>query len=111
MLFCRQRKEPELARSEWKHRQRLIAKGITPRSKLLFHGPPGCGKEPDGTSTRARTRDSCVPVRFDAVIGAYLGQTAIHLRQLFHFAESTAAILLMDELDARQTTRQSVGCR
>jgi AAA+ superfamily predicted ATPase len=39
-------------------------------------------------------------VRFDAVIGAYLGQTAIHLRQLFHFAEITPCVLLLDELDA-----------
>ena len=39
-------------------------------------------------------------VRFDAVIGAFLGQTAIHLRQLFHFAETTPCVLLLDELDA-----------
>src|SRR5262249_17302873 len=39
-------------------------------------------------------------VRFDSVIGAYLGQTAIHLRQLFHFAETTPCVLLLDELDA-----------
>ncbi|MCH9033968.1 MAG: AAA family ATPase [Planctomycetes bacterium] len=39
-------------------------------------------------------------VRFDAVIGAYLGQTAVHLRQLFHFAETTPCVLLLDELDA-----------
>ena len=52
---------------------------------------------------RAIGRELGLPVfvvRFDAVIGAYLGQTAIHLRQLFHFAEVTPCILLLDELDA-----------
>jgi AAA+ superfamily predicted ATPase len=39
-------------------------------------------------------------IRFDAVIGAFLGQTAIHLRQIFHFAETTPCVLLLDELDA-----------
>ena len=94
------RKELNSLVLEWEHRQRLSAKGITPRSKLLFHGPPGCGKS---LTARALGHELGIPVylvRFDAVIGAYLGQTAIHLRQLFHFAESTAAILLMDELDA-----------
>src|SRR6185436_1866550 len=30
--------------SEWKHRDRLMKRKIPPRSKLLFFGPPGCGK-------------------------------------------------------------------
>jgi AAA+ superfamily predicted ATPase len=46
-------------------------------------------------------------VRFDAIIGAYLGQTAIHLRQLFHFAETTPCVLLLDELDALGKRRGS----
>lgn len=85
---------------EWEHRQRLIAKRITPRSKLLFHGPPGCGKSLTARALGHELRILVYLVRFDAVIGAYLGQTPIHLRQVFHFAESTAAILLMDELEA-----------
>jgi SpoVK/Ycf46/Vps4 family AAA+-type ATPase len=39
-------------------------------------------------------------VRFDAVIGAYLGQTAIHLRELFRFVSNTPCVLLFDEIDA-----------
>jgi AAA+ superfamily predicted ATPase len=39
-------------------------------------------------------------VRFDAVIGAYLGQTAIHLRELFRFASGAPCVLLFDEIDA-----------
>jgi SpoVK/Ycf46/Vps4 family AAA+-type ATPase len=39
-------------------------------------------------------------VRFDAVIGAYLGQTALHLRELFRFAEQTPCVLVFDEVDA-----------
>ena len=52
---------------------------------------------------RALAQELGIPiylVRFDAVIGAYLGQTAIHLRQLFHFAETTPCVLLLDELAA-----------
>jgi len=85
---------------EWKHRYRLLDRGIPLRSKLLFHGPPGCGKS---LTAKALATELGLPiylVRFDAMIGAFLGQTAIHLRQLFYFAETTPCILLFDELDA-----------
>jgi AAA+ superfamily predicted ATPase len=86
--------------AEWKRRDALHRRGLAPRSKLLFHGTPGCGKS---LTARALAYEFGIPiflVRFDAVIGAYLGQTAIHLRQLFHFAERTPCVLLLDELDA-----------
>jgi SpoVK/Ycf46/Vps4 family AAA+-type ATPase len=89
----------EVAR-EWTHRGVLSKRGIPHRSKLMFYGPPGCGKS---MTARAIGRELGLPVfvvRFDAVIGAYLGQTAIHLRQLFSFAEMTPCVLLLDELDA-----------
>jgi AAA+ superfamily predicted ATPase len=86
--------------TEWQNRETLQLRGLEPRSKLLFHGVPGCGKS---LTARAIAHELQMPiyvVRFDAIIGAYLGQTAIHLRQLFHFAEATPCILLLDELDA-----------
>ena len=85
---------------EWKERSLLSSKGIPPRTKLLFHGPPGCGKS---LTAQALARELDLPVymvRFDAVIGAFLGQTAMHLRQLFFFVETTPCVLLLDELDA-----------
>lgn len=86
--------------SEWKLRDFLARNGVEPRSKLLFHGPPGCGKS---LTAQALGKELGLPVyvvRFDAIIGAFLGQTAIHLRQLFQFAEQRPCVLLLDELDA-----------
>jgi hypothetical protein len=85
---------------EWQQRSVLDQRGIRRRTKLFFYGPPGCGKS---LTARALAKEMGLPlyvVRFDAVIGAYLGQTAIHLRQLFHFAETVPCVLLFDELDA-----------
>ena len=78
----------------------LRSKGISPRSKVLFVGPPGCGKS---LTAQAVANELGLPhyiVRFDAVIGAYLGQTAIHLRELFRYASTTPCVLLFDEIDA-----------
>lgn len=100
VLSAKVRTELEGLLVEWKNRDRLHRRNLAPRSKLLFYGPPGCGKS---LSARALAHELGIPiyvVRFDAVIGAYLGQTAIHLRQLFHFAETTPCVLLLDELDA-----------
>ena len=94
------RQELESLVLEWKHRARLREKGIARRSKLLFYGPPGCGKSLTASALAAELSIPLFLVRFDAVIGAYLGQTAIHLRQLFQFAETTPCVLLFDELDA-----------
>jgi SpoVK/Ycf46/Vps4 family AAA+-type ATPase len=86
--------------AEWQHSAQLRARGVAPRSKLLFHGPPGCGKSLTAQALGSALGLPVYIVRFDAVIGAFLGQTAMHLRQLFHFAEVNPCVLLLDELDA-----------
>lgn len=94
------RRELDSVIAEWSKRSRLQKRGLKPRSKLLFHGPPGCGKSLTARALSCELEMPIYLVRFDCVIGAYLGQTAIHLRQLFHFTETTPCILLLDELDA-----------
>lgn len=85
---------------EWKERAYLGRHGIEPRAKLLFYGPPGCGKSLTAQAMGAELGLPVFVVRFDAIIGAFLGQTAIHLRQLFDFAERRPCVLVLDELDA-----------
>ena len=85
---------------EWIHRTELEAARLSRCSRLLFHGPPGCGKS---VTAAAFARDLGLPihvVRLDAVVGSYLGQTAVHLRELFHFAATSSCVLLFDEVDA-----------
>lgn len=106
------RKELEGVLTEWKHREALEENALTRRRKLLFHGPPGCGKS---LTAAALGNDLCVPtyvVRVDAVVGAYLGQTALRIRELFRFAEETDCVLLLDEIDAlgkQRGSQQDIG--
>ncbi|HTS13141.1 MAG TPA: ATP-binding protein [Candidatus Limnocylindrales bacterium] len=85
---------------ETKHGAYLSSRGIRRRSKLLFVGPPGCGKSFTAQAIANELKLPHYIVRFDAVIGAYLGQTAIHLRELFRFASTNPSVLLFDEIDA-----------
>lgn len=86
--------------NELKHSDSLESRGFRTRRKLIFTGPPGCGKS---LTAQAIANELGLPhfvVRFDAIIGSYLGQTATHLRQLFRFAEASPSVLLFDEIDA-----------
>ena len=85
---------------EWRGRQLLEQKRLRRRNKLLFWGPPGCGKS---LTARAMGKELGLPgfvLRFDGIVGAYLGQTAQRLRELFEFAATNACVLLIDEIDA-----------
>ena len=93
---------------EFENQDYLRKRGIHRRSKLIFHGPPGCGKSMTARALANALRLPLFVVRFDSVIGAYLGQTAIHLRQLFHFAEINQCVLLFDEIDALGKRRGSL---
>ncbi len=92
---------------EFQYQSQIQSLGIRRRSKLIFHGPPGCGKSLAANALANELQLPLFIVRFDSVIGAYLGQTASHLRQLFQFAESTRCVLLFDEVDALGKQRGS----
>lgn len=101
------RRELQAILDEFKHSRSLQSQGFQIRKKLIFTGPPGCGKS---LTAQALANELGLPhfvVRFDAIIGSYLGQTATHLRHLFRFAENTASVLLFDEIDALGKRRGS----
>ncbi|WP_459943093.1 AAA family ATPase [Deferrisoma palaeochoriense] len=77
----------------------LRSHGLEPRHRVLFAGPPGNGK----TSLAEAIADAlCVPflvVRYEALIGSYLGETAQRVGQVFEYARSRQCVLFFDEFD------------
>lgn len=85
----------------------LSAYGVKPRNKLLFCGPPGCGKT---LSAQAIAGELDLPIlytRFDSIVSSYLGETASNLRKIFDFANQGSWILFFDEFDAIAKQRDS----
>ncbi len=85
---------------EWRKADALRAHGLSPANKVLFCGPPGCGKS---VAAEALAKELYLPlatVRFDAVVSSYLGETASNLRKVFDYARSRPMILFFDEFDA-----------
>src|SRR5512140_524290 len=79
--------------------------GLEPRRRVLLHGPPGCGKS---MTARALAHELALPaflVRYDALIGAWLGQTAQRVQDVFRFAREVPAVIVVDEVDALTRAR------
>lgn len=90
----------ERRRSEELRRHRLPVS-----TRLLFSGPPGCGKT---LCAEVLARELSLPLyaaRIDVIISSFLGETASNLRRLFDFAVRKPCILFLDEFDALARTR------
>jgi SpoVK/Ycf46/Vps4 family AAA+-type ATPase len=78
----------------------LRAHSVDPRHRVLLVGPPGNGKT---TLAEAIAEALAVPffvVRYDAMIGSYLGETAGRLKRIFDYVRTTPCVLFFDEFDA-----------
>lgn len=84
----------------------LRSHGLRPKSKLLFCGPPGCGKSLTAEVIAGELRLELVVIRFDAVVSSYLGETAANLRKVFEFIEKGRFVALFDEFDAIAKERE-----
>jgi SpoVK/Ycf46/Vps4 family AAA+-type ATPase len=89
------------------HKNELANYGLQPVSKVLFYGPPGCGKTLAANVLTGNLGWSMFYVRFDSVISSYLGETSANLRKVFDFATNGPSILFFDEFDAIGKSRDA----
>lgn len=99
-LSARARLTLEEVLKEYRNRALLIAHQVRPRNRIFFYGPPGCGKTLTARYIGRELGLSVFVVRFDALVGSYLGQTSFRIREIFRFVESQSCVLLIDEIDA-----------
>jgi SpoVK/Ycf46/Vps4 family AAA+-type ATPase len=78
----------------------LRAYGMQPAQKLLFCGPPGCGKTLAAEVIANALSMPLVLVRLDSVISSFLGETAANLRKVFDYIAQQPVVALFDEFDA-----------
>lgn len=78
----------------------LRAHGYEPRHRVLLSGPPGNGKTSFAEAIAEGLGLPFFVVRYDALIGSYLGETNTRLRRLFDYVRTHPSVLFFDEFDA-----------
>lgn len=86
--------------SEFRQRGLLEEFAVPRRRRILFFGPPGCGKSTSAEALAAEIGVPLVVVRIDAVVSSYLGETSSNLRRLLDYAGKGTWVVLFDEFDA-----------
>jgi len=91
---------------EYQSAEVLRVHGLQPATKLLFCGPPGCGKTLCAEVIAAELGLPLLYTRFDAVVSSYLGETAANLRRVFDYATGGRWVVFFDEFDAIGKARE-----
>ncbi|MCU7801922.1 MAG: ATP-binding protein [Candidatus Thiodiazotropha sp. (ex Lucinoma borealis)] len=83
------------------HRRDLLRSyNLEPRHRILLSGPPGNGKT---SLAEAFAHELMIPlfvVKYEGIIGSYLGETAQQLDRLFEKIKSQRCVVFFDEFDA-----------
>lgn len=87
----------------------LFASGLTSARKILFTGPPGCGKTMAAGAIARAIGMSMFRVELHGVISQYMGETAGKLAKVFEHVRSVPAVYLFDEFDALGAERNTLG--
>jgi len=86
--------------TEYHRIETLKSYGLFPADRLLFCGPPGCGKTLAAEVMASELTLPLAIVRIDTVVSSYLGETAANLRKVFDFISAIPMVVLFDEFDA-----------
>lgn len=77
----------------------LRSYGLEPRNRILLIGAPGNGKTSLAEALAEALMVPLFVVKYDSIVGAYLGETALRLRKLFDFVSTRKCILFFDEFE------------
>lgn len=86
--------------NEQKNADKIIKHNMTPVNRVLFCGPPGCGKTMTAYAIAHELDLPIAYVRLDGLVSSYLGQTSTNLRKVFDSVRDKRIILFLDEFDA-----------
>ena len=78
----------------------LRSHSLEPRHRLLLVGPPGNGKTSLAEAIAEALALPLFVVRYELMIGSFLGETATRLKRMIDYARTQPCVLFFDEFDA-----------
>ena len=94
---------------EQQHSNLLRSHSLEPRHRVLLIGPPGNGKTSLAEAIAEALAIPFFVIRYDAIIGSFLGETATRLRRVFDYARTVPCVLFFDEFDVVGKERGDVN--
>jgi SpoVK/Ycf46/Vps4 family AAA+-type ATPase len=100
LILPREGEEAVLRMIEEQQRVDLLRSyGLEPRNRVLLAGPPGNGKTSLAEAIAYELNFPLLSVRYEGIIGSYLGETAQRIRQMFEHVRTRHCVLFFDEFD------------
>lgn len=85
---------------EEQHRAELLrSHNLEPRHRILLIGPPGTGKTSVAEAVAHELMLPLLVVRYERLVGSYLGETSERLGEVFAYARARRCVLFFDEFD------------
>jgi ATPase family associated with various cellular activities (AAA) len=85
---------------EEQHRSELLhAHGLRARNRVLLAGPPGNGKTSLAEALAFELMYPLLVVRYETLVGSYLGETSGRLKNLLDYAKTQRCVLFFDEFE------------
>lgn len=85
---------------EEQHRAELLhAHNLRPRNRILLAGPPGNGKTSLAEALACELMYPLIVVRYETLVGSYLGETSGRLKQVFDYIRTQRCVLFFDEFE------------
>jgi SpoVK/Ycf46/Vps4 family AAA+-type ATPase len=82
------------------HRRDLLRSyNLEPRHRILLVGPPGNGKTSLAHALASEMMLPLFVVRYEGIIGSYLGETASRVSRLFEYVRTHPCVVFMDEFE------------
>lgn len=78
----------------------LRSHSLEPRHTVLLVGPPGTGKTSLAETLAAELGVPFLTVRYEGLVGSYLGETSSRLQEIVDYASRTACVLFFDEFES-----------
>jgi len=78
----------------------LRSHSLEPRHTVLLIGPPGTGKTSLATAIATELALPFLTVRYEGLVGSYLGETASRLQEIVEYVARTPCVLFFDEFDS-----------
>lgn len=90
---------------EYTSADKLKRYNLDAKRRLLFCGPPGCGKTMTAQAIANEINLPMLYIHMDSLISSYLGETATNMRKVFKFASQNKWIIFFDEFDTIAKSR------